>query len=174
MHSAGIIRPGISPWRAQVLVVNNKESGKKTFCRLFTNGQFVYQLDAYLSPRIDDLLNELSAYTVLYTFDLKSVYHQIPILGSDKQHTALEAGRKLWEFNRIPFGVPQFQRKMDEIVELDKLIHIFSYLNYVMSRGMNQEKHDANVSVFVDALKCHLNLNDSKTVFSVSDISILR
>ena len=39
---------------------------------------------------------------------------------------------------------------------------------------MNQKQHDANVSAFFDALKRrHLNLNDSKTVSSVSDISIL-
>ena len=39
---------------------------------------------------------------------------------------------------------------------------------------MNQEEHDANVSAFLDALKRrHLNLNDSKTISSVSDISIL-
>ena len=39
---------------------------------------------------------------------------------------------------------------------------------------MNQEEHDANVSAFSNALKRrHLNLNDSMTVSSVSDISIL-
>ena len=84
----------------------------------------------------------------------------------------------MWEFNRIPFGVtngvPQFQRKMDEIVEKDKLKGTFPYLDNVTVGGMNQEEHDANVSAFLDALKRrHLNLNDSKTISSVSDISIL-
>ena len=32
LHSAGIIRPSVSPWKAQVLVVNNKEYGKKRLC----------------------------------------------------------------------------------------------------------------------------------------------
>ena len=32
LSSAGIIRPSRSPWRAQVLVVTNSESGKKRMC----------------------------------------------------------------------------------------------------------------------------------------------
>ena len=84
----------------------------------------------------------------------------------------------MWEFNRIPFGVTngvtQFQRKMNEIVEIDKLKDTFPYLDNVTVGGMNQEEHDAKVSAFLNALKRrHLNLNDSKTVSWVSDISIL-
>ena len=86
--------------------------------------------------------------------------------------------RKLWEFNRILFGVtngvPQFQRKMDEIVEMNKLKDDFLYLDNVTVGGMNQEKHDPSFFAFLNALKRdHLNLNDSETVPSVSDISIL-
>ena len=44
LHSAGIICPSALPWRAQVLVVNNKEGKEKTLCRLFTSGQFVYSI----------------------------------------------------------------------------------------------------------------------------------
>ena len=179
LHSAGIICPSVSPWRAQALVVNNKESGKKRLCVDYSQTVNLFtQLDAYSLSRIDDLVNKLPAYRVLSTFDLKSAYHQIPILESDKLYTAFEAGGKLWEFNRIPFGatneVPQFQRKMDKIVEKDELKDTFPYLDNVTVGRMNQEEHDANVSAFVDASKRrHLNLNDSKTISSISDISIL-
>ena len=157
LHSAGIIRPSVSPWRVQILVVNNKESGKKRLCVDYTQTVNLFtRLDEYPLPCIDNLVNKLSASRVLSTFDLKSAYHQILILESDKRYTAFEAEGKLWEFNQIPLGVtngvPQFQRKMDEIVEIDKLKDTFPYLENVTVGEMNQEEHDANVSAFLDAL----------------------
>ena len=136
LHCAGIIRACISPWRAQVLVVNNKKSGKKRLYVDYSQTVNLFtQLDAYPLPRIDNLVNKLSAYKVLSTFDFKSAYYQIPILECEKRYTAFEAGGKLWEFNRIPVGktngVPQFQRKMDEIVEMNKSKDIFPYLDNV-------------------------------------------
>ena len=63
---------------------------------------------------------------------------------------------------------------MDEIVEMDKLKGTFPYLDNVTVGEMNMKEHDANVSAFLDALnRRHLHLNDSKTVYSVSDISVL-
>ena len=42
-------------------------------------------LDAYPLPRIDDMVNDLAAYNMYSTFDLKSAYHQVPIQESDTQ-----------------------------------------------------------------------------------------
>ena len=87
LHSAGIIRPSVSSWRAQVLVVHNRECGKKRLCVDYSQTVNLFtQLDAYPLPRNDDLVNKLSAFRVLSTFDLKSAYHRIPILESDKQY----------------------------------------------------------------------------------------
>ena len=160
MQSSGVIRPSHSPWRAQVLVVTNKESGKRRMCidysqtiNLFTD------LDAYPLPSIESLVNKLSLYKVFSTFDLKSAYHQIPIQESDKIYTAFEACGKLWEFNRIPFGVtngvPQFQRVIDDIVMKEGLKDTYPYLDNVTIGGYG------------------MKLNQSKTVSSISEICIL-
>ena len=59
-------------------------SRKKRLCVNYSQTVNMFtQIDAYPLPRIDNLVNKLSAYTVLSTFDLMSAYHQIPILGSD-------------------------------------------------------------------------------------------
>ena len=139
---------------------------------LFTN------LDAYPLPRIDDLVTKLATYNVFSTFDLKSAYHQIPIEESQKVYPGFEAGGKLWEFNRIPFGikngVPQFQRKMDEVVTEAKLTDTFPYLDNVTIGGHNQQEHDKNVNKFLKAIKHrNLTLNEAKTVSSVNEINIL-
>ena len=136
------------------------------------------ELDAYPLPRIDDLVNALAQYNVFSKFDLRSAYHQIPIAQKDRILTAFEAGGKLWEFKRIPFGVtngvPAFQREMDKMVEQESLKDTFPYLDNITVAGRNQEEHDLNVEKFLAAIKKrNMTLNDSKTISSVSSINIL-
>lgn len=77
---------------------------------------------------------------------MKSAYHQIPIQESDKPFTAFEANGKLYEFNRIPFGVTNgvavFQRIMDEIVTKENLKDTFIYLDDITIAGKTQEDLD--------------------------------
>ena len=136
------------------------------------------QLDAYPLPRIEDLINNLSVYKMFSTFDLKSAYHQIPIVESDKAYTAFEANGKLWEFNRVPFGVkngvPQFQRKMDELVSSESLKDTFPYLDNVTVGARTREEHDANIDALLNSLKRYgWTLNEAKTIKAVREINIL-
>ena len=41
-------------------------------------------LDAYLLPKIDELVNKIAQYQVCSTIDLRSAYHQVPISSSGK------------------------------------------------------------------------------------------
>ena len=58
---------------------------------------------------------------VFSTVDLKSTYHQIPLLKEDRPSTAFEANGKLYQFCRLPFGVTNgvsfFQRTVDAVIE---------------------------------------------------------
>lgn len=179
LHSKKIIQPSESPWRAQVLVVKNEETGKRRLCVDYSQTINLYTLlDAYPLPRIEDLVNNLAAYKVFSTFDLKSAYHQVEIQEVDKPYTAFEAVGRLWEFNRIPFGVtngvPKFQRIIDQIVDEDGLKDTYPYLDNVTVGGRDQHEHDENVKRFLDAIsKRNLTLNEEKTVASVSEINIL-
>ena len=127
LHDDNIIRPSVSPWRSQVVVVKTKDETasqciddsdeiKRRLCIDYSQTINLFTLlDAYPIPHIHTMVNNLAKYNVFATYDLRSAYHQIPICESDKPYTAFEAGGKLWEFNRIPFGVtnggPIFQRK---------------------------------------------------------------
>ena len=179
MQSSGVIRPSHSPWRAQALVVTNKESGKRRMCIDYSQTINLFaDLDAYPLPSIESLVNKLSLHKVFSTFDLKSAYYQIPIRESDEIYTAFEACGKLWEFNRIPFGVtngvPQFQRVIGDIVMKEGLKDTYPYLDSVTIGGTSQEEHDNNVQKFLDAIARYgMELNQSKTVSSVSEVCIL-
>lgn len=56
-------------------------------------------------PRIDEMTKNIAKYCIFTTLDLKSAYHQVPILEEEKQFTGFEANKKLYQFTRIPFGV---------------------------------------------------------------------
>ena len=132
---SNIVRPSSSPWRAQVVLVRDPIRGKIRLCIDYSQTINLFtELDGYPIPRMEDLVNKLAGYKLYATYDLKSAYHQIPISESDIPYTAFEAGGRLYEFNRMPFGVknggPVLQRVMNDILE-DKLDDIYVYFDNV-------------------------------------------
>ena len=71
-------------------------------------------------------------------------------------------------------GVPAFQRTMDSIVDSEKLVDAFPYLDNITVGGTTQAEHDLNVQRQLHALKAkNMTLNATKTISSVSEVSIL-
>ena len=86
-----IIEPSNSPWRAQVLVVKNEQSGKRRMVIDYSRTIHRFtQLDAYPKPQIEEIISELSRYKVFTTIDLKSAYHQIELDPRDREYTAFQ------------------------------------------------------------------------------------
>ena len=76
----GIIKPSISPWRAQIVVVKDTENNKRCMCIDYSQTVNLFtELDAHPLPKIEFLVNELANYRVFLMFDLRSAYHQILI-----------------------------------------------------------------------------------------------
>ena len=180
LMSENIIEHSTSPWRAQVVVVKSpSHPEKKCLCVDYSQTVNKYtEVDAYPLPRIDDMINNLAKYRVFSTFDLKNAYHQLPICDSDEKYTGFEANGKLYQFCCIPFvvtnGVAVFQRQMDKIIEEEKLMDTFSYLDDITVAGHTQEEHDTNVAAFMEVIhRRNLTLNESKSVLSSSTINIL-
>ena len=169
----------MSPWRAQIVVVKDASNNKRHMCVDYSQTINLFtELDAYPLPTIETLINDLAKYHVFSTFDLRSAYHQIQITEKDRPFTAFEACGKLWEFTRLPFGVtngvPAFQRKMDNLVQVEGLKDTFPYLDNITVAGHTQEEHDRNVKRLLECLQRRKwTLNNSKAINSVSSINIL-
>ena len=77
-------------------------------------------LDAYPLPRIDNQVNQIAQGRIFSTLDLKSTYHQIPLCEVDQEYTTFEADGKLYQYIRLPLGVPNkvshFQKIIQEII----------------------------------------------------------
>ncbi|XP_068220393.1 uncharacterized protein [Palaemon carinicauda] len=77
---------------------------------------------------------------------------KVAIREEERPYTAFEAGGKLYEFNRIPFGVKNgvaaFQRVLDEILKKEKVGGTFAYVDNVTVCGETEEEHDQNLRGF--------------------------
>jgi transposase InsO family protein len=136
------------------------------------------QLDAYPLPKISELVNTVAHYHVFSTLDLKSAYHQIPLLDDDKAYTAFEANGRLFQFLRIPFGltnaVAQFQRIMDNFIRENGLLDTYAYVDNILICGKTQDEHDKNFERFSQAAKkARFTFNQEKSVLSVRSIDFL-
>ena len=124
------------------------------------------------------MINELSQYSVFSTFDLRSAYHQIKLISSERKYTGFEANSKLYEFTQIPFGVKNgvaaFQQTISQFIKEENLSNTYAYLDNVTVPGSTQLEHDRNVKAFIDTIRRrNFTVNKNKTISSVSDIKIL-
>lgn len=178
LKAGGIIRPSKSPWRAQVLVANLDGPKPRMVVDYSRTINKFTELDAYPLPNIESMISQLAQYTIFSTFDLRSAYHQVPILESEKSYTAFEADGGLWESNVVPFGPkngpPAFQRVVDRIISDESLTATYAYLDNLTVGGHSQEDHDRNAAGFLKAFaKYGLTLNEDKTISSVTSLKIL-
>ena len=176
----GIIEPSISPWRAQVLVANsdNDRHRRRMVVDYSRTINKYTMLDAYPLPNLDELAHKVAQFSVYSSYDLKSAYHQVPIRDSDKPYTAFEASGRLYQFNRIPFGVTNgvaaFQRFMDNVIDSEGALGTFAYLDNITIGGKDQLDHDTKVEKFEAIVsKYGLTLNHDKTISSVQELKML-
>ena len=177
--SQGIIRPSVSPWRAQAFVTKEDGTHKRRMVVDYSNtiNRFT-ELDAYPLPNVLEMVEKISQYRYFATFDLKSAYHQIPIKEEDIKFTAFEVDGQLWEFTRIPFGVTNgvsaFQRTIDKVILGENLQDTFAFMDNVTVCGRTKEEFDSNVAAFHKmGVKYNFTLNDDKTVSFPTSITIL-
>ena len=98
--------------------------------------------DAYPLPRIDNMVEKVSKFSIYSSLDLRSAYHQIPLQDEDKKYTTFESGGNLYHFVCMPFGITNgvagFQRVIDSIIETEKLEGTFAYVDNITVCGDSQ------------------------------------
>ncbi|KAL0839392.1 hypothetical protein ABMA28_016120 [Loxostege sticticalis] len=174
----GVIKPSISPWRAQVLVAGGGNHRKRLVIDYSRTINNFTELDAYPLPKIESIISKVSKFNFFSQIDLKSAYHQVPILKKEQKFTAFEACGKLYEFTRIPFGVTNgvaaFQRTLEFIIEKENLVGTYAYLDDVTICGVTKDEHDKNLNTFLQAAeKYRLTLNKEKCTFCSESINLL-
>jgi hypothetical protein len=83
----GIVTPSTSPWCAP-LVAARKKDGSLRLCVDFRGLNAVTQKDAFVLPRIDDILTQMDGAGYFSVMDLASGYHQVPLAAAAREKTA--------------------------------------------------------------------------------------
>ena len=150
---ANIIEPARSPWCAQVLVVHQGPKKRLVIDYSTTINRFTL-LDDYPLPNIDELVNNVAQARYYSSLDLRSAYHQTPLL-EERFYMAFEAGGELYQYKRLPFGVTKgvsaFQRSIDCFIKRYQLQKVYAYLDDLTVTGETMEEHDLNLKCLLDA-----------------------
>jgi len=174
--AAYIIEPARSPWRAQVLVVHQGPKKRLVIDYSTTINRFTL-LDAYPLPNIE-FMNTVAPARYYSSLDLRSGYHQIPLLEEERFYTAFEAGGELYQYKRLPFGVTNgvsaFQRSIDCFIKRYQLQKVYAYLDDLTVTGETIEEHDLNLKRFLDAAATrNLTFNGDKSKIRITSLRML-
>jgi len=98
---------------------------------------------------MQNIVNNMANYNWYSSLDLRSTYHQVPLLPEERKFSAFEANGRLYQFKRIAFGLKNavacFQRVIDDIIAAYDCKGMFAYLDDITVCGKTKEEHDKNL-----------------------------
>lgn len=164
----GVIEPSISPWSAPVVIAYR--NGKPRFCVDYRKLNAVTIPDEFPIPRQSEILSSLSGAQVLSSLDALSGFTQLELDPDDIEKTAFRTHRGLFQFRRMPFGLPNgpsiFQRVMQGILAPYLWIFCLVYIDDIVIYSKSYEEHITHLDKVLAAIekagitlsptKCHL------------------
>jgi exodeoxyribonuclease III len=177
MLENNVIQKSVSPFAAPVSVVPKKDGGIR-FVTDFRKLNEITIKDKYPLPRIDDMFDRLTGYTIFSTFDLLSGFWQIPVASEDRHKTAFVTGGGLYEYKVLPFGLtnspPTFQRAMDLVLAGLKWVHCMVYIDDIIIFSNSPEEHLNHLELVFERLyDYNLKLKPSKCHFFHTELPFL-
>ena len=143
MKDDGIVEKSTSEWASPIVIVKKKD-GSNRICVDYRRLNAKTKFDAYLMPRIDDLLDNIGQSKYLTTLDMMKGYWQVQMDERDKEKTAFTSPLGLLQFTTMPFGLSgapaTFQRLIDQVLrESEEYAGV--YLDDIIVYGTDWEEH---------------------------------
>lgn len=172
-----IIELSNSKWCSAIVPVS-KPDGTVRMCIDYRNLNQITIKDQYPLPRIDEILEALRQSSVFSTLDATSGYYQLAMKKEDKHKTAFNYKGKMYEFQRMPFGLcnapATFQRAMDQIFEQESWKFVIPYLDDIIIFSKDMEEHKKHLEIVFGKLKAAgIALNENKCKLFRDEIKIL-
>ena len=145
MLDGGAIRLSQSPLCNAVVLVHKKDGGLR-FCIDFRRLNRRTKKDAYLLPRMQEMMESMVGARLFSTMDLKSGFWQVKMAKESQQYTAFTVGSMgVYEFLRMPYGLcnapATFQRLMQNCIGELNLTYALIYLDDVIVFSRTKEDH---------------------------------
>ncbi|XP_040182565.1 uncharacterized protein LOC120915829, partial [Rana temporaria] len=176
MLRLGVIEPSESPWASPVVLVPKKD-GTTRFCVDYRRLNDKTVTDAYPMPRMDELLDRISAGKYLTTIDLCKGYWQIPLAEDARLKSAFITPFGLYQFRVMPFGMKNapatFQRMVDQLLG-GLQSFACAYLDDIAIYSNTWEAHLEHVGVVLDRIKgAGLTLKPDKCHLGMAEVQYL-
>ena len=176
MLKQGIIEPASSV-RALPIVIIKKKDDTIRLCVDYRRLKAMTQVDVYLMPRIDDMLDQVGRARYTTTLDLAKGYWQVPVAEEDRPKTAFITPRGLYQFKMMSFGLcgapAMLQRMMDQVI---RGMHKFAsaYLDDLIIFSTTWEDHLTHLRAVLSRLQeLGLTTKPSKCQFAVTECTYL-
>jgi hypothetical protein len=162
-----VIEPSASPWGAPVVIAYH--NGKPCFCIDSRKLNSLIIPAEFPLPRQSEIMQALSGSQVLSSLDALSGFTQLSLVEEDKEKTAFQSHRGLYQFKRMPFGLHNgpsiFQRVMQGILAPYLWIFTLVYINNIIVFSKSYKDHllhlDKALSAIIESqitlslAKCH-------------------
>ncbi|KAI6661458.1 Retrovirus-related Pol polyprotein from transposon 17.6 [Oopsacas minuta] len=131
-----------SPWASNVVLVPKKD-GLQRFAIDYRELNNATKKDAYGTPQVQTILDKLRDYSYFSVIDISAAYWCVPVREEDREKTAFNTPRGLFEMCVMPFGLVNsqatFQRLMDNT--LQGLTRTESYIDDCIIYSRSFEEH---------------------------------
>ena len=162
----GVIEESCSPWSSPVVLVK-KKSGQWRFCVDYRRLNSVTVKDSHPLPRVDDTLDALAGAVWFSTLDFSNGFWQIEVAEDDREKTAFNTGRGLYQWRSMPMGLSNspatYQRMMELVLRGLPWNICMVYLDDVLLFSKTFEQHLSCLEEVFSRIKAAgLKLNPAK------------
>jgi hypothetical protein len=172
-----IISHSKSEFSNPVILAKKKGDDSIRVCLDFRALNAKTRKDAFVCPRIDDIIDKLCHAKFYTKLDVKSAYHNIEIAPEDRHKTAFRFEGNLYEYNRVAFGLctapATFCRLVSQVL-VDVNDFTTGFFDDIIVFSNSEDEHLAHVDRVLSLLaESGLRLNPKKCVFCVSEVEYL-
>ena len=174
----GIIRPSMSPYASQVVIVR-KKSGEIRLCVDFRKLNAISIRDSFPLPRIEEALQAVQAAVWVTSFNLAQGYLQMAMEEANIPKTAFRAGSSgLFEFTRMPFGLTNagasFCRLMEMVIRDQWFVTLLFYLDDICIFANSADQMLDRIELVFSRLKQYqLKIKPKESFFFQTEVSFL-
>lgn len=177
MKEMDIIELSESDWCNPLLPVK-KSSGEWRLCLDCRRVNEVTKKEAYPFPDMQMILGRIEKAKYFSIIDLSKAYWQIPLAEESRDYTSFRAGKHLYRFKVMPFGLtgaPITQTKlMNRVLGYDMEPQVFVYLDDIVVTSNTLEEHLKLLETISERLsKANLSISAEKSKFCQKRISYL-